>query len=227
MQLSGILGIRLLLALGFFDDKPMQEASQYAMIYWTIFSFSVALVITLLLLRKEMNMRTEKVHIPQAVFWSIGGIFLAMFAQSMAGLIEMKVFGIKPGSENTEFIVDLVRISPLLILVTSVIGPILEEIIFRKIIFGTLHKRFNFFLSALISSLIFAAVHMDFVHILIYTAMGFVFAFLYARTKTILVPIIAHVSMNTLVVLMQTVFADKIAELQKQAEQMQFIFGGF
>lgn len=227
MQLSGILGVRLLLALGFFEDKPMQEGLQYATIYWTIFSFTVALMITLLLLRKERHMRTEKIHIPQAVFWSIGGIFLAMIAQSIAGVIEMKVFGIEPGSENTEFIVELVRITPMLIVVTSVIGPILEEIIFRKIIFGSLHKRFNFFISALISSVIFAAVHMDFIHILIYTAMGFVFAFLYAKTKTIIVPIFAHVAMNTIVVLMQTIFADKIEELQKQAEQLQFIFGGF
>jgi membrane protease YdiL (CAAX protease family) len=56
--------------------------------------------------------------------------------------------------------------------------------------------------------------------------MGFVFAFLYARTKLIIVPIIAHVLMNTIVILSQTIFADKIIEMQKQAEQMQFIFGG-
>ncbi|MCG3057195.1 CPBP family intramembrane metalloprotease, partial [Escherichia coli] len=76
-------------------------------------------------------------------------------AQSVAAMIEMNLLGIEPGSENTEMILNLVKVTPLLIVVTSVIGPILEEIIFRKIIFGSLYRKYNFFISAFISSLIF------------------------------------------------------------------------
>lgn len=122
----------------------------------------------------------------------------------------------------------LVKSLPLLVIVVSIIGPILEEIIFRQIIFGSLYKKFNFFISALISSLIFAVVHMDFTHLLIYTAMGFTFAFLYVRTKRIIVPIFAHVAMNTFVVVVQTIFADDIERIMKQAEKLQQTFiGGF
>ncbi len=46
-------------------------------------------------------------------------------------------------------------------------------------------------------------IHLDFLHILVYTAMGFVFAFLYVQTKRIIVPIIVHAGMNTLVVVAQ------------------------
>lgn len=226
MQFSSILGIPLLLSLGLFNDEPVGVAKQLAMTYWTIISFSLALVIVLLLLKREMSMRHEHAGLPTAIFWSIFGIFLAMASQSVAAMIEMNLLGIEPGSENTEMILNLVKVTPLLIVVTSVIGPILEEIIFRKIIFGSLYRKYNFFISAFISSLIFAAVHWDFEHLLIYTAMGFVFAFLYARTKLIIVPIIAHVLMNTIVVLVQTIFADEIIEIQKQAEQLQFIIKG-
>jgi len=73
---------------------------------------------------------------------------------------------------------------------------------------------------------LFSVVHLDFSHLLIYTAMGFTFAFLYVRTNRIIVPIFAHVAMNTLVVLLQT-FREPIEEYLKNVEKMQMIIGGF
>jgi membrane protease YdiL (CAAX protease family) len=221
MQFSSILGIPLLYNLGV-------QPREVAVAYWLIFSFFGALLIILLLLRKDMKsteLRDDRSPMPIAIAWAIIGIFLAMFAQGMAATIENKVFGIEYGSENTQFLVEIAKVTPLFIIVTSIIGPILEEIIFRKLLFGTLYKRFNFFIAGLLSSIVFAIVHMDFTHILIYTAMGFTFAFLYVRTKRIIVPIIAHVAMNTLVVLIQLVFKDELEKYQQQVETMQsFIF---
>ena len=131
------------------------------------------------------------------------------------------------GSENTQQILKIIESFPLAILVSSVIGPILEEIVFRKIIFGSLHKRLNFFFSALISSIIFALAHMEPQHILLYSAMGFTFAFLYVKTKHILVPIFAHVAMNTFVVVIQSVYKDEIEKLMRDAEKIQNFIGGF
>jgi membrane protease YdiL (CAAX protease family) len=67
---------------------------------------------------------------------------------------------------------------------------------------------------------------MDFTHLLIYTAMGFTFAFLYVRTKRLLVPIMAHAAMNTLVLIVQVFLADKIQEMEKHIETAQLIIGG-
>lgn len=226
MQLSGVLGVDLLLSLGVASGEPVMIARQLAASYWTIISFTIALIIVLLLLKTDMSMR-QHTPLSKTLFWSVFGVFLALAAQSIAAMIEMNLLGIEPGSQNTEFIVNLVKMTPWLIVVTSVIGPILEEIIFRKIIFGTLVPKLGFFLSAIISAIVFAFVHLDFSHLLIYTAMGLVFAYLYSKTKQILVPIVAHVMMNTIVVLGQTVFAERLEDMQRQAEQMQFIFGGF
>ena len=49
---------------------------------------------------------------------------------------------------------------------------------------------------------------------------------LYVRTNRIIVPIFAHVAMNTLVVLLQT-FREPIEEYLKNVEKMQMIIGGF
>lgn len=221
MQFSGYLGIPLLNELG------VPENQLFGM--WGTISFVAALFIILYMLIPEMKSRhrdAERVSKGSAVMWSIIGIFMAYAAQIIASLIEINVFGIQPGSENTEMLVEIVKDVQYFMIVTAIVGPILEEIIFRKIIFGSLHKRFNFFISALISSLIFAAVHADFTHLLIYTAMGFTFAFLYVRTKRLIVPIAAHVAMNTLVLIVQIFLADEIKEMEKQLETAQLIFGG-
>jgi membrane protease YdiL (CAAX protease family) len=152
---------------------------------------------------------------------------MALLAQGIASNIETNVFGVNPESENTQNIMRLVEVVPLLIAVVSIIGPILEEVVFRKIIFGSLYGRSNFFIAAIISSFIFALVHQDFSHLLVYMSMGLTFAFLYVKTSSILVPIFAHVSMNTFVVMMQYVFKDDIEKYIEQQEKLQQIFGGF
>jgi uncharacterized protein len=224
MQFSSLVGIPLFL----FGFKYFGINQSLAVPLWLLASFTIALVIIILMLRKEMNNRSFRKDgsIGNNVIWAIAGIFLALFAQYVAAIIE-NLLGVEMGSENTKGILAIIEAFPLAIIVTSIIGPILEEIVFRKIIFGSLHNRYNFFISALISSVIFAAAHMEFQHILLYSAMGFTFAFLYVKTKSIFVPIFAHVSMNTLVVLVQSVYKDDIERLQRQAEAIQNFIGGF
>lgn len=229
MQLSTFVGVPVVLFIaGLLGYNPASKAVQFQSgVIWLIFSFIIALIICLVLLRREMRnpMRANVMNIPSSIGWAIGGVFLSLFAQSFAGIIE-QLLGIKPGSENTEQIMSLIDAAPFVILVVSIIGPILEELVFRKIIFGSLYKRFGFFISALVSSLIFAVAHMDFVHILLYASMGFTFAFLYVKTKRILVPIFAHVAMNTLVVIMQLNY-DRIIEWQEKYSGVTQFIGGF
>ncbi|WP_027410637.1 CPBP family intramembrane glutamic endopeptidase [Anoxybacteroides tepidamans] len=227
MQLSSIAGVPLLLSLGIGSNSSSPAATASG--YWAVLSFSITFFLVLILLREDIKERHNRSYVPLSIawMWAIGGFFLALFAQGVAANIEWRVFGIEMGSENTKRIVEIIRLTPSLVIVTSIIGPILEELIFRKIIFGTLYHKYNFFVAATISSLLFAAVHMELEHLLLYSAIGFTFAFLYAKTKRIFVPIFAHVAMNTFVVLMQTVFADYIEQMLKETEKMHFIFGGF
>lgn len=221
MQLSGIIP---LLILG--KDMTIETVA-----YWNLFSFTIALIITLFLLRKERNEKYlrggEPASVPNSIVWAICGVFLAFIMQSIAANIEMYLLGIKPGSENTQELIKIINMTPVFIIVTSILGPILEEVIFRKIIFGVLYNKYNFFVAALISSIVFALVHGEPEHLLLYASMGFTFAFLYVKTKRILVPIFAHVAMNTLVIIIQTIFQDKIEDMMKQVEHIQVIIGGF
>ncbi|WP_026573992.1 CPBP family intramembrane glutamic endopeptidase [Bacillus sp. UNC438CL73TsuS30] len=224
MQFSSLAGVPLLM----YGFKLSGISGRLAVPVWLVISFSLALIITLIILRKEMrNNRNERgTSLGLSIIWAFFGVFLALFAQAIAANIE-RLIGIEMGSENTKDIIHIIEEFPLAILVSSIFGPILEEIVFRKILFGTLHKRFNFFISAIISSVIFALAHMELEHILLYSAMGFTFAFLYVRTKHILVPIFAHVTMNTMVVIVQSAYKDDIERLIRDAESMQNFIGGF
>lgn len=208
-----------LIAISYFKDNYTE-----VVIYWSIFSFILALVITLLLLRPDMQLSTnqrEGSRVGTIIIWSIVGFFMAYFAQIFATLFELKVLGIEVGSKNTANIMGISRAIPLFMIIPAIIAPILEEVIFRKIIFGSLYKRMNFFFAAALSALVFGAIHGELQHILVYSSMGFVFAYLYVKTKSILTPIIVHAALNTMTVIAQYSLSPE--EIQKQLDQLNTI----
>lgn len=226
MQLSAFVGVPIVTFIGIALGKNIGEMEVLAAVIWIVFSFLITLFIVLFLLRKEFKERyMEQLPLNQSIIWGIFGIFLALFSQIMAAQIEA-LLGIEAESENTQQIIALIESFPIVMLVTSIVGPILEEIVFRKIIFGALYKRLNFLISAFISSVIFALAHGEPEHTILYSAMGFVFSYLYVKTKRIIVPIFAHVTMNTFVVLIQSIYKDEIQEMIKQLEATQNFIGG-
>ncbi|KZR58619.1 CPBP family intramembrane glutamic endopeptidase [Pseudobacillus badius] len=224
MQLLGLVAPRLLFEVGLSLNMDPQTLRNLIPGYWLLFSFGVTLLIVLLLLRKDVrDSRMERMApLPaaQSAGWAVAGVFLALLGQRIAIAIEAAL-GIQMGSENTQNIIHLIELVPATMVITAIFGPILEEVVFRKIIFGSLYERFPFWISALISSAIFALAHAEPEHILIYSAMGFTFAFLYVKTKRLLVPIFAHVAMNSLVVVVQYFYADELERMMKEAEQLQ------
>lgn len=198
-------------------------------VYMTVASFALALVITLLLMKPDMELADtrDNTKAGQIIIWSIIGVFMAFFAQSIAVTIELNLFKTVPGSENTQGIMEIARLVPLFVIIPAIIAPILEEIIFRKIIFGSLYKRMNFFIAAILSAFIFGIIHQEPEHILIYASMGLVFAFLYVKTRSILTPIIVHAAMNSITVFAQfNLDPEDIKKMQEQLENLQLIING-
>ena len=224
MQLSSFIGIPIIIYIGALFGQSLPQMERLAVPYWLVISFVGTLALVVYFLRHEFNERNQ-LNSRLSVIWAIAGVFMAFFAQAFAARVEA-MLGIEPGSENTQQIIRIIESFPIVILVSSIVGPILEEIIFRKIIFGALFKRMNFFFSALLSSTIFALAHFDFEHILLYSAMGFTFAFLYVKTNRIIVPIFAHVAMNTYVVIIQIVYKEEIEKILRAKENIQSFIGG-
>lgn len=143
--------------------------------------------------------KSTKPPVQKVILWGVCGTFLAFVAQYAARAIELFIFHLPAGSQNTQTLMVTLGTYPLFILLIAILGPIMEEFVFRKVIFGSLFDITGGIGAAVISSLIFAFVHVD-GHILLYSMIGFVFSYLYYKTKSIAVPIIAHSLMNTIVV---------------------------
>lgn len=197
-------------------------------IYLSILSFVIALIFVLFFVKPDMQAKLKDgFNIKEIILWSILGIFMAYFAQSIAVAIELNLFKIVPGSENTQQIMGIARTIPFFVIIPAIIAPILEEVIFRKIIFGSLYTRTNFFIAAIISAFIFGIIHGEPEHILIYTSMGLVFAYLYIKTKSILTPIIVHIGLNSISVIAQfNLSPDDFKRMQEQFDNLQSILIG-
>jgi len=83
------------------------------------------------------------------------------------------------------------------IICTGILAPILEEIIFRGIIFNRL-KEYNIGLqiSIIIQAVLFGIIHFNIVQSTYAILIGILFAVIYEKKKTIVAPIIAHMTFN-------------------------------
>ncbi|OZH67886.1 CPBP family intramembrane glutamic endopeptidase [Enterococcus faecium] len=140
----------------------------------------------------------KKASAPKIVIYGLVGIFVALILQSIAVMLESVLFGKATPSENTQNIIQMIMEAPAFILA----GPIMEEFVFRRSILGIISRYSNFWVGAVISSLLFAFAHND-GHLLIYFFLGFFFSLEYKATGRIWTSMITHVGMNTLVVLVQ------------------------
>lgn len=144
----------------------------------------------------------KKASVPKIVIYGLVGIFVALILQSIAVMLESILFGEATPSDNTQNIIQMIMEAPAFILATTVAGPIMEEFVFRRSILGIISRYSNFWVGAVVSSLLFAFAHND-GHLLIYFFLGFFFSLEYKATGRIWTSMITHVGMNTLVVLVQ------------------------
>lgn len=77
-----------------------------------------------------------------------------------------------------------------------IIGPILEELVFRYLIYNNLNKFNNKNTSIILSSLIFALVHNGFINIVYAFIIGTILTIIYSKNKNIKEVIILHMVAN-------------------------------
>ncbi|QPQ29089.1 CPBP family intramembrane glutamic endopeptidase [Lysinibacillus sp. JNUCC 51] len=225
MQISGILLAKPFHKLVMSTTGlPSEQAAPLTQGWYIALSFAIALILSLILTSRDKAFwdiyQGKKETIPLSIMWGIIGFFLVFFGQMIGAAIEMAIFGIQGGSQNTADIVSIAKGAPIAILAIVVFGPILEEFVFRRVIFGSLVQTTNFWIAGIVSAIFFALIHFDFSHILLYTICGLIFAFLYHKTKRIWTSIIAHVMLNGFVTLVQ-LYAEPLQKLLDQLEKMQ------
>ena len=93
----------------------------------------------------------------------------------------------------------------------AVIAPIVEELIFRGLIFNGFRKNYNGFVAVFMSALLFSLFHLNPWQMPATFVLGLLLGWLMLRTNNILVAIIGHSINNSLVLLVVT-FGDRFGE---------------
>lgn len=170
---------------------------------WLAIGFSITIVISVWLLWPDLKLYKQQgiqSNLNDTVKWIGLGILMQYGLVIIASLIEAWISGEVIESQNTQQIAEMVKLIPIMTLSVVLLGPIMEEILFRHILFGNLNVRFGFWIAFGVSSILFALIHQD-NRFLIYIAMSFAFTVAYAKTRRLIVPIAIHAFNNTVVMI--------------------------
>ncbi len=142
-------------------------------------------------------------RVPVDVFWiSIPLIILAMYAMNMLN----SAFHLP--NINEEAFTKIAE-STAGFLAIALFGPIMEEIVFRRIIIDDCIRRTGKKWAAiLISATLFGLIHMNPAQMVFAFLIGLLFGWVYVRTGSMLPGIIGHIINNTVAVLGMRYFAD-------------------
>lgn len=104
---------------------------------------------------------------------------------------------------DVEGVLDLLRVPGLIALAVGivVVAPVVEEVIFRALVFRWIRQRWALWPAALLSGLVFAAFHLDPVTLVPLTLTGVALAWAYDRTGSLWASIVPHAGLNALVLL--------------------------
>ncbi|MEG1448748.1 MAG: type II CAAX endopeptidase family protein [Oscillospiraceae bacterium] len=142
--------------------------------------------------------KVKKVDTMLMVFIGLGVSTIGMYSSAAVSTV-FSVFGIIPTAPDISFGSNIFR-TLLLIVEICIIAPILEELVFRGIIMQSL-RRFGDRFALVMSAIIFALIHLNFVQFPNALLMGLVMGYFVLRTNSLHVGIFMHAANNILSVL--------------------------
>ncbi|MEO8099936.1 MAG: type II CAAX endopeptidase family protein [Acidobacteriota bacterium] len=128
------------------------------------------------------------------------GLGLTVLSMLYTGLLQ-RLLGSESVPKQLDFLQNILNNRPAvaaLVLIIAVLGPICEEIFFRGVVFGSAHASGRTTAGAVISAILFALVHVSPLLIPFYATFALVMCWLYAKTKTLVAPMAAHMTMNSI-----------------------------
>jgi len=131
---------------------------------------------------------------------SLGALLLVRVGTAFQLLLTNQTKHVQSGFEHfsvAAHVPALTAISVgLAVLGMVVVGPLVEEIVFRGLLFGALAQRFGVLAAAVLTAILFGAAHGDLVLFPSLAALGFITALAYAATGNLTVPVLLHALSN-------------------------------
>ena len=132
--------------------------------------------------------------------------FGIVFCANLTGLgvvqVIQKISGYTLKNPTDELLKD--QNAMMLVVMVALIGPILEEIVFRKLLIDAI-GRYNAGVAVIISGVVFGIIHSNISQFFYTFAFGLFLGFIYLKTGRLLYTIIMHVSVNLFFGTMSTI----------------------
>lgn len=147
---------------------------------------------------------SKKMNLLKSVLISIVVFIISYNFDKIISIIIYNVFG-NVKSINDSVIKASEKVSIFTYFEVSFAGPILEEIVYRQLLFGYLYdlhlgcnKYIRFITAIIVSSIVFGSIHNGVFHpyMLYYVTSGIILSSLYVYTKRLSSPIIVHILHN-------------------------------
>lgn len=177
--------------------------SFYSSRYYTLLSsavvqYGVGLPVYALVLHKLPNYRYEGTSLRAINFFGCLALLSACsYAGSIVGNAVNGFLGLLLDKDMTDPVDELIMKSPiwLLFIVVVVIGPIVEELIFRRFIIDKV-RPYGEILAVVFSGIVFGAFHGNFSQFFYATLIGLVLGYVYLRTMKLKYTALLHILFN-------------------------------
>lgn len=176
--------------------KPNQPVWQSV---WIAFAFLAVAILTGYI-AKRMQLLNHARDFKTWKAWQVilVGFVLLTLVKYIGGIVLMLENGLGANTQN-QMALEQLGLSPILLIVlTIIVAPMVEETVMRGIILGRLFK--NSYLGVIVSSFLFGLLHMpsDIGSWIIYGGMGLVLALVYHKTEKLEYTIAIHLINNAL-----------------------------
>lgn len=187
-------------AQGIFNHLTFDEKLVNA--YVDLSFLSIITVVYLLIFKGDIykEIKTSNLTGITILVWVIGGFIVSLLLQFVISFFLNLYFEINH-SQNTERVLESIETIPLFVYATVILVPIMEEVIFRRVIFKKVFKRYGLILAIIISSLVFSLFHFDNEYFVMYFSMGALWSYIYYKTQNIFITISIHSLTNGLAVI--------------------------
>ena len=181
-------------------------SGEFKSVTYQLLMYSILIALFIPLMKNEFKLSIKPLKRKSAkttILEILVGCFIVYGAMYVGSIITLLLGG-EANSENQNYIEELLRSSSslLLIPVLGVIGPIVEELVFRGALQGSLAKlKMPKILSVIIAGTLFGLIHVmeagDYIQLPAYLFGGLAFGFIYFKSENIYVPISVHIIYNS------------------------------
>ncbi|MBR6690495.1 MAG: CPBP family intramembrane metalloprotease [Bacilli bacterium] len=140
--------------------------------------------------RTKSNFKLKNIAIPIALGISISLIYNIILFQLNNFLNFTNIFEVS----SIPIIIQIIC--------SGILGPILEELVFRGIVYNKLKKFNKKKVAIILTSLIFALFHNNIINAIYAFGVSLILIYLYEKYKTLKAPILMHIALNTTIILM-------------------------